>query len=76
MNIITKIITWVLANGATALGISQAIVKALKEVLTGVVNFLSLFMSSEKAEKYVSLVRTAMNVVDNLIEKAKEALIK
>lgn len=71
-----KIITWILANGATLLGCLQAIVKAIKELLTGVVNLLSLFMSADVAEKAVALVRNAMNFVDDLIEKIKGYLIK
>jgi len=71
-----KIITWVLVNGATLLGCLQAIVKAIKELLTGVVNLLSLFMTKAIAEKLVAAVRNAMNFVDELIEKIKGYLLK
>jgi len=71
-----KIITWVLANGATLLGCLQAIVKAIKELLTGVVNLLSLFMTKEAAEKLVAFVRNVLNAVDGFIEKIKDLLLK
>jgi fumarate reductase subunit D len=71
-----KIFTWIMANAATLLGCLQAIVKAVKELLTGVVNLLSLFMSQDVAEKAVAMVRNAMNFVDDFIEKIKGYLIK
>jgi fumarate reductase subunit D len=71
-----KIIAWVLANGATLLGCLQAIVKAIKELLTGVVNLLSLFMTKEAAEKLVAFVRNVLNAVDGFIEKIKDLLLK
>jgi len=70
-----KIIKWLLANGATVLGVLQAIVKAIKELLTGVVNLLSLFMKKEAAENAVKVVRDIMNKIDELIEKIKEKLL-
>lgn len=71
-----KIIVWIFANGATLLGCLQAIVKAIKELLTGVVNLLSLFMTKEAAEKSVKTVRDIMNKIDDVIEKTKEYLLK
>lgn len=72
----SKIITWILANGATLIGSLQAIVKALKELLTGIVNLISLFMSKEAAEKAVALVRGIMNKVDDILEKVKGYFLK
>lgn len=71
-----KIITWVMANGATLLGCLQAVVKALKELLTGVVNLLSLFMPAAATAKVVDAVRGALNLVDGAIENIKQYLIK
>jgi len=70
-----KLIVWVMANGATVLAVLQSIVKAIKELLTGVVNLLSLFMTKEAAEKAVKVVRDIMNKIDELIEKLKEKLL-
>ena len=74
--LITKIVTWVLANGATLLGIIQSLVKAVKELLTGVVNLISLILSKELAASWVDAVRNALNVVDEVIEKLKGYLLK
>lgn len=71
-----KIISWVLVNGATLLGLLQAVIKALKELLTGVVNLLSLFMPQASANKVVLVVRNIMNKIDEVIEMIKKNLIK
>jgi hypothetical protein len=71
-----KIITWLMVNGATVLGLLQAIVKAVKELLTGVVNLVSLFLPKEKAEAAVKTVRAALNKIDEVIEAVKDFLIK
>ena len=71
-----KIITWILANGATLLGCLQAVIKALKELLTGVVNLLSLFMPAAATAKVVEAVRGALNLVDGWIEKLKANFLK
>ena len=71
-----KIIKWLLANGATLLGCLQAIVKAIKELLTGVVNLISLILPQSTAIKAVEKVRGALNAVDGVIEKIKVYLLK
>ena len=71
-----KIITWLMVNGATVLGLLQAIVKAVKELLTGVVNLVSLFLPKEKAEAAVKTVRATLNKIDEVIEAVKDFLIK
>lgn len=72
---IGKIVAWILVNGATLLGCLQAVVKAMKELLTGIVNLLSLFMPAETAEKLVKIVRDTMNKIDDAIEWLKEKLL-
>lgn len=71
-----KIITWIMANGATLLGCLQAVVKAIKELLTGVVNLLSLFIPDVASKKLVEIVRGALNKVDEGIEFIKTYLVK
>jgi len=71
-----KIITWIMLNGATLLGCLQAIIKAIKELVTGVVNLLSIFMTAEAAEVSVKTLRGLLNKVDEAIEKVKGFLIK
>ena len=72
----TKIITWVLANGATLLGLVQAIIKAIKELLTGVVNLISLILPQSTANKAVEAVRGIMNKIDDGIEYIKKYFVK
>jgi hypothetical protein len=71
-----KIWTWILANGATLLGCLQALIKAIKELLTGVINLISLFIPGIAAQKWVEAVRGALNTVDGWIEAVKGYLIK
>ena len=71
-----KVITWVLLNGATILGVLQALVKAVKELVTGVVNLLSLFVTVEAAEAMVKTVRGALNKVDSVLESIKGFLVR
>jgi predicted aspartyl protease len=71
MAIVTKIISWVMANGASLLGVLQALIKAVKELLTAVINLISLFIPGVTAQGWVDAVRNALNVVDSFIEKIK-----
>jgi len=71
-----KVWAWILANGATLLGCLQAVVKAIKELLTGVINLVSLFIPGVVAQKWVDATRTALNWVDEKIELVKGYLIK
>lgn len=70
-----KIIAWIMANGATLLGCLQAVIKAIKELLTGVVNLLSLFMPQTATNKIVDAVRGTLNKVDEGIEFLKKYLL-
>ena len=70
-----KVWTWVLTNGASVLGIVQSVVKAIKELLTAVVNIISIFMPKEKAEALVKFVRDLVNKIDDWIEVIKEKLL-
>lgn len=70
-----KIFSWILLNGASILGMIQAVVKAVKEILTAVVNLLSIFIPSEKIEDIVMTVRNILNKIDEWIEVIKEKLL-
>ncbi len=76
MGAFIKVITWVMANGATLLGLIQAIVKAVKELLTGIVNLISLILPQSTADDAVAKVRDFMNKIDDVIETVKGYLIK
>ena len=62
-------------NGASVLGIIQAVVKAVKEILTAVVNLLSIFIPSDKIEDVVMVIRNILNKIDKWIEIIKEKLL-
>ena len=72
----SKIISWILVNGATLLGVLQAIVKAIKELVTGVVNLLSLFMPQSAADASVTFLRGILNRIDGVIETVKGYLLR
>ncbi len=73
---IAKIISWVMLNGATLLGCLQAVIKAIKELLTGVINLISIFIPGIVAQKWIDAVRGVLNLIDDWIEKLKGYLIK
>jgi len=71
-----KILTWIKVNGATVLGVTQAAIKVLKELLTGVVNLVSLVLPKATSSKLVEQVRGILNTIDELVEKIKSYLLK
>ena len=75
MVFINKIIAWVKMNAATICGLAQAVVKALKEIITGVINLLSIFAFTATAEAFVVKVRGWMDIVDGWIQIAKDWLL-
>ena len=70
-----KIWAWILLNGASILGIIQAVIKAVKELLTAIVNLLAIFIPSDKIEKVVMTVRNILNKIDEWIEIIKKKLL-
>lgn len=75
MNIFLKIYTWIKANLASILGIAQAAIKGLKEVLTAIVNLISIFIPAFAAQSIVLKIRLILNAIDEFIEKYKDNLI-
>jgi len=71
-----KIFAWIMANGATLLGCLQAVIKAIKELLTGVVNLISLFIPQAAANSMVEVVRGVLNKIDDVIESIKGYLLQ
>lgn len=70
-----KLLSWLPKNLATILGIIQALVKLLKEILTGVVNILYPVIPSAKFQELVEKVRGFVNLIDAWIEKIKSFLL-
>jgi hypothetical protein len=71
-----KIVVWILANGATLLGLLQALLKVVKELVTGVVNIISLFLPLEVANDMVKSLRAFLNTADDFIENIKKFFLK
>jgi len=75
MVFINKIITWLKMNAATVCGLAQAVVKAIKEIVTGLINLLSIFAFTAAAEALVIKVRGWLDIVDGWIQIAKDWLL-
>jgi hypothetical protein len=70
-----KIWTWIKVNLASIIGITQAFIKMLKEILTAIVNFFSLIFPTVGSQKVVLWIRNTLELLDDWIEKAKPYLI-
>jgi hypothetical protein len=75
MILILKIIAWAKVNLASVLGALQLVIKALKELLTAIVNLVSIVLPTTGAQKAVLVIRAALEWLDNQIEKLKVQLI-
>jgi hypothetical protein len=66
-----KIFTWIKVNIATLVNALQLVVKALKELLTAIVNLISIFLPAAGAEKIVLVIRAGLEWVDAKLEWIK-----
>jgi hypothetical protein len=73
---IPKIIIWLGANGASLIAALQALIKAIKELLTAVLNLLSIFMPNKAWHSSVDAVRGVLKKVDDWLDTIKERLLK
>jgi hypothetical protein len=72
-----KILAWIALNGATVLGVVQAVIKLGKEICTGIINILfPLFPDEGKFEKAVIAVRDFFNRADEWVEQIKGVLVR
>ncbi len=76
MGILIKLLKWIPVNLLSVLGIIQAIVKLIKEIVTAIVNVLFPVIPSEQFKKVVETVRGIINSIDSVIEKIKEFLLQ
>jgi len=76
MALITKIVAWVMTNGAAVLGIIQGILKVVKELLTLIIDLVSLILPKEIETKVVNFIRAAINAIDAGLEFIKKWLLK
>ncbi len=70
-----KIWIWLKANGASLIGALQAVVKALKELLTAVVNLVSIILPIAAQAAWVEVVRGFFNWIDSGLEWVKQYLV-
>lgn len=75
MVIILKILAWAKVNLASLLGALQLVIKAAKELLTAIVNLISIILPTVGAQKIVLAIRAALEWLDAQIEKLKVQLI-
>jgi len=75
MVIILKILAWAKVNLASLLGALQLVIKAAKELLTALVNLISIILPTVGAQKIVLAIRAALEWLDAQIEKLKVQLI-
>jgi hypothetical protein len=75
MNIFLKLWTWLKVNLASIIGAAQLVIKALKELLTAIINLISIFFPAAGAQKFVLALRAGFEAVDAFIEKIKPYLI-
>ena len=71
-----KVVTWLRVLLGTVIGLVQVGLKAVKEVLTGVINVLSLIVPAKKAQAIVVQIRTYVNVIDGKFEALKAEILK
>jgi len=75
MGFITKIIQWIMVFIAGNLGIVQAAIKFVKEVLTLIVDILFPIIPIAKFQRFIISVRATMETIDGWVEKLKAWLI-
>jgi len=73
---IKKLIQWLYVNIAGVLGVVQAVIKALKEILTVIVNILFPVIPSAKFKAIITAVRGIVNKLDEIVEKIKGFFLK
>lgn len=75
MGFVTKIIQWVMVFIAGNLGVVQAAIKFVKELLTLIVDILFPIIPIAKFQKVVLVIRSGVETVDGWVEKLKAWLI-
>ena len=71
-----KLLTWLPAIIVPLLGIVEAVLKFLKELLTLVVTLLFPIIPSEGFRKIITLIRDWIGKIYDGLSKAKEGILK
>ncbi len=75
MGFVTKIITWIKVFLAGNIGIIQAVIKFVKELLTLIIDILFPVIPAAKFQSIVMAVRNVVNQIDDWVEKIKAWLL-
>lgn len=73
---ITKLLAWIPVNMAGILGIVQAVIKFIKEVLTLAIDLLLPIIPGDKFDKVVYATRDIVNKIDEIVEKIKNFFLQ
>jgi len=74
--LIAKLITYIPKNLTAVLGILQAVIKFVKEVATLALDLIAPLIPGDKDDKIIKVVRDICNKVDEIVQKAKDFLLK
>lgn len=74
--ILAKILKWLPVNLGGVIGVLQAIVKLLKEILTLIVDILFPIIPNAKFKVAIEALRKAINAIDAILEKIKGFFLK
>jgi uracil phosphoribosyltransferase len=72
----SKIMLWLGANGASIIAAVQAVLKAVKELITAVINLVSIFLPNKTWHVCVYTVRIFINTLDEKLDVLKHILLK
>ena len=75
MAFITKIRTWLQMNGASVIAALQLVLRSLKELLTALVNLVSIIFPVNSAEAFILKIREFINMLDEKLESLKTKLL-
>ena len=75
IGIITKIVIWIKMNLTTLLSPIQLVIKALKELLTAIINLVSIVFPVIATEKVILAIRAGLNLIDDWISQLKDGLV-
>jgi hypothetical protein len=75
MGFVTKIIQWVMVFLAGNLGVIQAGIKFVKELITLIIDILFPIIPIAKFQKVVLAIRAGIETADGWVEKIKAWLI-
>lgn len=76
MNILlSKLLRWLPTNIGAILGVIQAIIKFVKEIVTLALDIIAPLIPGDKDDKIILWVRDMCNKVDEVVEKIKVFLL-